>query len=155
LNLSSIIGKSAEAKERRLVPEVIEDFFVQAGPLAGIHPKQIKKGRHVYRIGRVPRTLWPLGEKMEPRFGKLGREYKQIVFDKELLKNDPTLEWVTPGHPLFECVREDALERVQEDLRRGLLRLALWYPLTAGCLFRCDPGWTRTYSSPPHFCGSN
>ena len=32
LNLSAIVGKSAEAKERRLVPEVIEDFFVQAGP---------------------------------------------------------------------------------------------------------------------------
>ena len=119
LNLSSIIGKSAEAKERRLVPEVIEDFFVQAGPLVGVHPRLLKKGRHIYRMGRVPRTLWPLGEKMEPRFGKLGREYKQIVFEQELLKNDPTLEWVTPGHPLFECVREDALERVQEDLRRG------------------------------------
>ncbi len=26
LNLSAIIGKTAEAKERRLVPEVIEDF---------------------------------------------------------------------------------------------------------------------------------
>ncbi|MCL6479533.1 MAG: DUF3883 domain-containing protein [Peptococcaceae bacterium] len=119
LNLSSIIGKSAEAKERRLVPEVIEEFFIQAGPLAGVHPKQVRKGQHVYRIGRIPRTLWPLGEKMESRFGKLGREYKQIIFDKELLKNDPTLEWVTPGHPLFECVREDVLERVQEDLRRG------------------------------------
>ncbi len=26
LNLSAIVGKSAEAKERRLVPEVVEDF---------------------------------------------------------------------------------------------------------------------------------
>ncbi|MDQ0286289.1 superfamily II DNA or RNA helicase [Desulfofundulus luciae] len=119
LNLSSIIGKSAEAKERRLVPEVIEDFFVQAGPLAGIHPKEVKKGQHVYRVGRIPRTLWPLGERLESRFGKLGREYKNIVFDKNLLKGDPTLEWVTPGHPLFECVREYVLERVQDDLRRG------------------------------------
>ena len=32
LNLSAIVGKSAEAKERRLVPEVIEDFFLQAAP---------------------------------------------------------------------------------------------------------------------------
>jgi hypothetical protein len=30
LNLSAILGRSAEAKERRLVPEVIEDFFLQA-----------------------------------------------------------------------------------------------------------------------------
>jgi hypothetical protein len=119
LNLSAIVGKSAEAKERRLVPEVIEDFFLQAGPLAGVHPKAVRTGQHVYRLGRIPRTLWPLGERLEPRFGKLGREYKQIVFDKTLLTDDPTLDWVTPGHPLFECVREDVLERVQGDLRRG------------------------------------
>ncbi len=140
LNLSAIIGKSAEAKERRLVPEVVEDFFVQAAPLAGLYPKALspipspKLGRgvaegrgegQVYRIGRVPRMLWPIGERLEPRFGKLGREYKQVVFDKKLLTADPTLEWVTPGHPLFECVREDALARVQDDLRRG----AIFYDL--------------------------
>ena len=119
LNLSAIIGKSAEAKERRLVPEVIEDFFIQAGPLAGVHPREARKGQHVYRIGRIPRTLWPIGEQLEPRFGKLGREYKQIVFDKKLLTDDPTLEWVTPGHPLFETVREDIQSRVEDDLRRG------------------------------------
>ena len=33
LNLSAIVGKSAEAKERRLVPEVIEEFFTQAAPI--------------------------------------------------------------------------------------------------------------------------
>lgn len=119
LNLSAIVGKSAEAKERRLVPEVIQDFFLQAAPLAGIHPKESAKGQPAFRIGRIPRTLWPLGERLEPRFGKLGREYKQVVFDKRLLTDDPTLEWVTPGHPLFEAVREDVWDRVQSDLRNG------------------------------------
>ncbi|WXJ78523.1 RNA polymerase-associated protein RapA [Moorella thermoacetica] len=119
LNLSAIVGRSAEAKERRLVPEVIEDFFLQAAHLAGIQPREVRKGSHIYRVGRIPRTLWPIGERLEPRFGKLGREYKQVVFDKNLLKSDPTLEWVTPGHPLFECVREEVLQRVEEDLRRG------------------------------------
>ncbi|MBN1887668.1 MAG: DUF3883 domain-containing protein [Thermoflexales bacterium] len=133
LNLSAIVGKSAEAKERRLVPEVVEDFFVQAAPLAGVKAlatpnlwsgqagpsPQMGGGRRVYRVGRVPRTLWPVGERLEPRFGKLGREYKQIVFDKNLLTDDPTLEWVTPGHPLFEAVREEALELVQADLQCG------------------------------------
>jgi SNF2 family DNA or RNA helicase len=123
LNLSAIIGKSAEAKERRLVPEVIEDFFVQAAPLVSVNPKEIKTGQHVYRVGRVPRTLWPIGERLEPRFGRLGREYKHIVFDKKLLTDDATLEWVTPGHPLFEAVREDAFEQVQPDLRRGAVFL--------------------------------
>src|SRR4030095_11883707 len=123
LNLSAIIGKSAEAKERRLVPEVIEDFFVQAGPLVSVNPKEIKSGQHAYRIGRIPRTLWPIGERLESRFGRLGREYKHIVFDKKLLTDDATLEWVTPGHPLFEAVREDVFEHVQHDLRRGAVFL--------------------------------
>ncbi len=119
LNLSTLIGKSAEARERRLVPEVVEDFFINAGPLAGIHPKESKSNSHVYRIGRVPRTLWPIGERLEPRFGKLGHEYRQIVFDKALLSKDPTSEWVTPGHPLFEVTREDVSERVRDDIQRG------------------------------------
>jgi superfamily II DNA or RNA helicase/tetrahydromethanopterin S-methyltransferase subunit G len=119
LNLGALVGKSAEARERRLVPEVIEGFFCEAGPLAGVHPKETRANAHVYRLGRVPRTLWPIGERLESRFGKLGREYKQLVFDKELLKKESTAEWVTPGHPLFEVVRADALERAGEDLRRG------------------------------------
>ena len=118
LNLSAILGKSAEAKERRLVPEVVEEFFLQAAPLAGIYPKGIQKDKHTYRIGRIPRNLWPVGERLEPRFGKLGREYKQVTFDKKFLTDDPTLEWVTPGHPLFESVRDDVWERVQQDLTR-------------------------------------
>ncbi len=61
----------------------------------------------------------------EDRFGRLGREYARIVFDKELLKADSTVEWVTPGHPLFEAVRTDVLQRVDDDLRRG----AVFYDL--------------------------
>jgi len=119
LNLSAIVGKSVEARERRLVPEVVEDFFVQAAPAVGIQPKSAAKGIHVYRIGKVPRSLISLGQRLEARFGRLGREYGKIAFDKELLASDPTLEWVTPGHPLFEVVREDVLERVADHLRRG------------------------------------
>ncbi len=62
LNLGALIGKSTEARERRLVPEVIEDFFIQAAPLAGISPKKTKDTEHIYHIGRVPRTLWPIGQ---------------------------------------------------------------------------------------------
>src|SRR3989442_14077152 len=134
LNLSAIVGKSAEAKERRLVPEVIEDFFVQAAPISGVHPKEVRENSHVYRLGRVPRTLWPIGERLEPRFGKPGREYKTIVFDKEHLKRDATLEWVTPGHPLFEAVREDVTEHVREDLQRG----AVFYDLHHAQPYRLD-----------------
>lgn len=134
LNLSAIVGKSAEAKERRLVPEVIEDFFTQAAPIVGIHPAETRENSHIYKLGKVPRALWPIGERLEPRFGKLGREYKTIVFDKDHLKRDPTLEWVTPGHPLFETVREDLSEHVREDLLRG----AVFYDLHSLLPYRLD-----------------
>lgn len=134
LNLGALIGKSAEARERRLVPEVIEDFFIQAGPIAGVHPREIKKNGHIYRIGRIPRTLHPIGERLESRFGKLGKEYKQVVFDKSFLLEDPTLEWVTPGHPLFEAVREDVSERVRDDMNRG----AMFYDLHRKDPYRAD-----------------
>ena len=127
LNLSVILSKSEEAKERRLVPEVIEDFFLKAAPLAGITLKETKQTPHIYRSGgKVPRSLWQIGEAQEGRYGKLGREYKQIVFDKALQARDSTAEWVTPGHPLFEAVRIYALQKVEEDLRRGAIFFDLY-----------------------------
>lgn len=134
LNLGAIVGKSAEARERRLIPEVIEEFFTEAGPIAGVNPRPTQKDGHIYRIGKIPRTLYPIGERLEGRFGKLGREYQRIVFDKTLLSSDATLEWITPGHPLFETVREDISERVSDDLRRG----AVFYDLNSKSPYRLD-----------------
>ena len=109
------------------MPEVIEGFFLGAAPPAGISPKARQRNRHVYRIGRVPRHLMPLANELEPRFGRLGREYKTIVFDKEELREDPTLEWVTPGHPLFECIRVF----IERDVRECHSRGAVFYDLHA------------------------
>lgn len=154
LNLSAIVGRSAEAKERRLVPEVVEQFFVEAAPESGLrlkaegrrqkaeggereaperlhpsssllHPPPFTLHPSVYRVGKTPKNLLPIGDAQERRYGRLGREYARIVFDKELLKSDPSVEWVTPGHPLFEAVRTDVLQRVDDDLRRG----AVFYDL--------------------------
>ena len=125
LNLSAIVGRSAEAKERRLVPEVVEQFFVEATPEAGLRPKETAKGSHVYRVGKVPRKLVDVGNQQENRYGRIGREYGKVVFDKKLLTDDPTLEWVTPGHPLFEAVRADVLCHTESHLRRG----AIFYDL--------------------------
>lgn len=134
LNLGVLVGKSAEARERRLVPEVIEDFFKEAGPIAGLTPRPVEKDGHVYRVGRLPRPLLTRGEQLEPRFGKLGREYAKVVFDKALLAADVTAEWVTPGHPLFEAVRDEAADCVADDLHRG----AAFLDLNASVPYRLD-----------------
>jgi hypothetical protein len=134
LNLSALVGKSTEARERRLVPEVIEDFFRQASPVVGLATQQIKGKDHVYRVGRVPRTLWLVGDRLEVRLGKLGREYGTVVFDKSLLGQETTAEWVTPGHPLFEAAREELVDRVRQDLERG----SVFYDLNTSEPYRLD-----------------
>lgn len=121
LNLSKLIGKSAEAKERRLVPEVVEDFFVQAAPIVGVSLKGTTQEPHVYRAGRLPRNLLTLGEQLESRFGRLAQEYKQVTFYKKYVDQNPAVEWITPGQPLFECVREDLRRQVEPDLQRGAI----------------------------------
>jgi len=119
LNLSAITGKSAEAKERRLVPEVVQDFFTTAAPLHGLYPKEKKAQTDVFSIGRIPRNLWKRGEINENRYGVLGHEYGNIVFSKDLLAKDPTLEWVTPGHPLFEVIRDETIKQFGDELAKG------------------------------------
>ena len=84
-----------------------------------MNPSETANDSHTYRLGKVSKRLWAIGERLEPRFGKLGRDYKTIAFDKSLLAKDPTIEWVTPGHPLFESVREDVTDQVRRDLERG------------------------------------
>ncbi len=125
LNLSAVLGRSVEAKERRLVPEAIENFFVEASPVVGLNSKATGESSHTYRIGRTPRHLLPVGDRLESRFGRLGREYAKVCFDKQYLVKEPTLEWVTPGHPLFEVVRESLSEAASDALRRG----AVFYSL--------------------------
>ncbi|OUJ69895.1 helicase-related protein [Hymenobacter crusticola] len=127
LNLSAILGKSAEAKERRLVPEVIQDFFLQAAPLQAITVKEARGTAGIFSLGRIPRQLWARGEQNEGRFGVLGHEYGTVAFAKEVVAKDATLDWLTPGHPLFEVVREETVEQFQADLRRG----AVFYNLQA------------------------
>lgn len=125
LNLASVLGKAAEAKERRLVPEVIESFFVESVRLMGLNIREGRSEASIYRLGRLPRALLRHAETLESRFGLLGQEYRQITFRQETWQKDGTLEWVTPGHPLFEAARLEMWQQAQSDLERG----AIFYDL--------------------------
>ena len=137
LNLASVLSKSNTAKEQRLVPEVVESFFKQAAPLAGVVPRPTRAER-VFRIGRIPNSLNRHAPTLEPRFGRLAREYDRITFDQQALRADATVEWVTPGHPLFEVVREEMWQQAQPDLERG----AVFYDLN-----RDEPAWFDLFTA--------
>src|SRR5579884_1432671 len=118
-----LVGRLAEAREPRLVPEVVEDFFLRAATLHELQPRKATVG---YRLGRVPRPVLEDGIRQEGRFGRLGRQYGTVVFDKKDLERVPTAEWVTPGHPLFEAVR-GLTERTAADQPYDRARqLTMW-----------------------------
>ena len=132
LNLSAIYGKYTEAKERRLVPEVVEEFFKDAAEEIKVSLKDIKP--RTFRVGRLPQPLLRIGEQLESRFGKLGTEYKQIVFDRQLLEKDARSDWVAPGHPLFEAVRQMIDDQSKESMGKG----AAFYDLHARSPYHLD-----------------
>ena len=113
-----------EGGRDRLVELLIEAVGVVLRSLIGI----------AYRVGRVPRNLVEVGDRQENRYGRLGREYGKISFDKKLLPDDPALERVTPGYPLFEAVRRDFLARTENHVQRG----AVFYDLHLAPVVRDD-----------------
>ena len=117
------------------MPEVIEDFFVEAGPIAGVHPPKPAEGQRTSTASaRCRARSGRSASGWNRASASLGREYKQIVFDKAARADDPTLEWVTPGHPLFEAVRDDVARARRDDLRTG----AVFYDLQPTQPYRLD-----------------
>ena len=67
----------------------------------------------------MPPDLRKLDGAMERRFGKIGQTYPKITFDKEQSQGYSEIEFVGPGHPLFEGVVERVLRDYGGSLRQG------------------------------------
>ena len=121
LNLSMLVERDTMAKAKRLVPETVRDFFLEGSALIGMQPRAVPSDGRVFRLGRVAREVAAAGRALEARWGILGQTYEHITFHKDALgaKGAPNPEWVTPGHPLFEALREVVRARTDADLARG------------------------------------
>jgi hypothetical protein len=82
----------------------------------------------------VPPEIRQQPEAQERRYGKVGQVYPRLTFDKEQLGDYTDVEFVGPGHPLFEAV----VERVLRDYGPALHQGAVFYnadatePTTSG-----------------------
>jgi superfamily II DNA or RNA helicase len=119
IDLSKLDADRQKSKEQRLMPEYIEKFFVEAyrsfeGTIA-----PVKEPKGVWTINRVPPELRKLDGPMERRFGKVGQSYPRITFDKDQSQGYSEVEFVGPGHPLFEGVVERVLRDYGGSLRQG------------------------------------
>lgn len=119
IDLSKLEADRQKSKEQRLMPEYIEKFFVEAYRSFGGTIVSVKDAKGVWSISRVPPDLRKLDAALERRFGKIGQTYPKITFDKDQSQGYSEVEFVGPGHPLFEGVVERVLLDYGGSLRQG------------------------------------
>ena len=104
LNLEMLIERRARAQERRLVPETIARFLQEAAPYVPITLKPIPSFKHAFEPARTPTILRRYESQPDWRCPPLAARYPRLSTDREVA-DQHQLEWVTPGHPLFEALR--------------------------------------------------
>ncbi|MBI2806091.1 MAG: DUF3883 domain-containing protein [Planctomycetes bacterium] len=121
IDMSKLLADQQQSKEHRLMPEYIEKFFVEAYRSFGGSITLLKDKKGCWSISRVPPDLRKLPDNLERKYGKIGSVYEQITFDKEKVVGYTDLEFVGPGHPLFEGVVERVLLDYGSSLRQGAI----------------------------------
>jgi superfamily II DNA or RNA helicase len=125
LNLPMLIERRALAQERRIVPETVARFFEAGAKEAAMPLTAITGVERAFKVGRIPTALYDQTRGHDWKLAQLAKGYDRICFDRGTLEADARLEWVTPGHPLFEAVRRQVWEHTQPQLRQG----AVFYEL--------------------------
>ncbi|MBI4527341.1 MAG: DUF3883 domain-containing protein [Deltaproteobacteria bacterium] len=118
LNLEMLIERRARAQERRLVPETIARFLSETAEHASLALKAFPSLPHAFDPGRTPTTLKRYESQPDWRLPTLATRYPRLSTDRETAEKN-NLEWVTPGHPLFEALRRNTLSLAQEPFSKG------------------------------------
>ena len=118
LNLAMLVERRALAQERRVVPETIARFLREAAPYATLDLKPVASLPHAFDPGRTPTVLRKYEREPDWRLPALAARYPRCSTERETAEKH-TLEWVTPGHPLFEAVRRHTAGLATEPFTRG------------------------------------
>ena len=118
LNLEMLIERRAKAQERRVIPETIARFLSEAAGFSTLSLKAVPSLPHTYDPGRTPTVLKNYERNPDWRLPSLLAKYPRLSTHRETADTN-NLEWVTPGHPLFEAVRRHTFHSSQEDFKKG------------------------------------
>jgi superfamily II DNA or RNA helicase len=118
LNLEMLLERRARAQERRVVPETIARFLRETAEYASLSLRPVGQLPHTFDPGRTPAVLRRYEQEPDWRLPPLAAKYPRLSTDRATAE-EHNLEWVTPGHPLFEAVRRHTLARAQECLQKG------------------------------------
>ena len=148
LNLDMLVQRRARAQERRVVPETIARFMQECARNAALALKPVSRLAHTFDPGRTPSGLKKYERELDWKLPELAVRYPRLSADRGTAE-EHSLEWVTPGHPLFEALRP-----AQSRSWPGCLRQRCLFPFSgarsaspprllsgAGC------GWSGTHHS--------
>ncbi|MCR4416753.1 MAG: helicase-related protein [Ignavibacteria bacterium] len=123
IDYTHIKEMAQKAKEHRLIPEYTQSFFIKAFEKAG---GKIKKLDNKFiSIDNVPYSIRNIAEDeaFKKCFGRILKNYPKVTFDKEVSKQNPKVEFISFGHPLFEAV----LQWVEKNLLETIYTGAVFY----------------------------
>ncbi|MGH6955847.1 MAG: protein NO VEIN domain-containing protein, partial [Caulobacteraceae bacterium] len=118
LNLEMLIERRARAQERRVVPETIARFLRDAAEFVPFTLKPVASLPHTFEPARTPSALRRYEKEADWRLPALSDRYPRCSTDRETAEAEK-LEWVTPGHPLFEAIRRHTHAQALDVLGKG------------------------------------
>ncbi len=118
LNLEMLIERRARAQERRVVPETIARFLREAAEFVPLAVKTVPNVPHAFEPARTPARLRRYEQDPDWKLPALAARYPRCSTDREVAETEK-LEWVTPGHPLFEAIRRHTHARALDVLGTG------------------------------------
>jgi superfamily II DNA or RNA helicase len=118
LNLEMLIERRARAQERRVVPETVARFIREAASYVGLEVKDVPHLPHAFEPGRTPSRLREYERAEDWKLPPLAARYPRCTTDRETAEMY-NLEWVTPGHPLFEAIRRHTFYQARETFSKG------------------------------------
>ena len=133
LNLDMLIERRARAQEQRVVPETIARFIKESAQNASFDLKSVSNLAYTFQPGRTPTALKKYEHETSWKLPGLAVRYPRLSTDRDTAEKN-NLEWVTPGHPLFEALRRHSLDFAQDAFARG----ACFYSLAHEAPARLD-----------------
>ena len=118
LNLEMLIERRARAQERRVVPETIARFLREAAEFVPFTLKPVASLPHTFEPGRTPSVLRRYEKEADWKVPALADRYPRCSTDRDTAETEK-LEWVTPGHPLFEAIRRHTHAQALDVLGKG------------------------------------
>lgn len=118
INLEMLVERRARAQERRVVPETIARFLRDAAPHGALELRPVPALAHTFDPGRTPEKLRRHEQEPDWSLPPVAARYPRLSTDRDTAEAH-RLEWVTPGHPLFEALRRHVLAEARDPFQQG------------------------------------